>query len=138
MCTLVSVFINFTIPPYRLSDFLDRKVYSNVYGMSLAASARSPNTEEGSRNTSTGISAALGGRRTESVPTQYSDVTQTYAEPHNYYSNERLAATAPNTTETPRVYESVAYTLSSTCLGQDSGIADHVYAVLEEPIDDNN
>ena len=128
---------------YRLSDFLDRKVYNNAYRTSMTASAKSSSEEERQRSTrsSAGVGTTSANRRiaavnksVESVPAQScdSDAIQTY-EPLNYYSPVQIS-TVTNTTDVPRVYEPAAYTLPSTCLGQSSDTADHVYAVLEEPI----
>lgn len=121
-----------------MSDFLDRKVYNDVYMIRTTASARSSSKEERRGNTSTSVSAVSAGRRTESISAQYSDTTQSY-KPLSYYTPAQTPAmsTVTNTTadiDIPRVYEPAAYTLPSTCLGQCSDTADHVYAVLEEPI----
>ena len=102
------------------------------------ASARSSSEEERQRNTITGVSTVSAGRRTESVPAQYSDTMQSY-EPLNYYTPVQTPEmlTVTNTTadiDIPQIYEPAVYTLPSTCLGPSSDTADHVYAVLEEPI----
>ena len=129
-----------------MSNYLDRKVYNDFYRISTTASAKSSSEEERQRSTitSTGVSTIISaGRRTtavnkcaESVPTQHSDATQAY-EPLNYYSPVQTLATSTVTsctTDVPRIYEPAAYALPSTCMGQSSDTADHVYAVLEEPI----
>lgn len=98
------------------------------------------NERQRNTSTSTHMSTVPAVNRTESVPAQYSDTTQSY-EPLNYYSPVQsqtpMIPRVTNTTsdvETPRVYEPAAYTLPSTRLDQISDTTDHVYAVLEEPI----
>ncbi len=125
---------------HRLSDFLDHKFYKDVYEIRTTTSANlgSSGDEERQRNTITGVSTVslTAIRRTESVPAQDSDATQSY-EPLNYYSPIQTPPTSTVATvdvEVSRVYEPAAYTLPSTCLGQVADTTDHVYAVLEEPI----
>jgi hypothetical protein len=123
-----------------LSDFLDHKFYNDVYEIRTTTSANlgSSGNEERRRNTITSVSTVPAVKRTasESVPVQNSDATQSY-EPLNYYSPVQTPPTSSVATadvEVQRVYEPAAYTLPSTCLGQVADTTDHVYAVLEEPI----
>ena len=142
VCSGITKVNDLIVSPYRLSDFLDRKVYNDIYMIRTTTSANvgSSCANERQRNTSTRVSTVSAVNRTESAPAQDSDTTQSY-EPLNYYSPvQSQTPTTPrvtNTTadvETPRAYELAAYTLPSTCLGQISDTTDHVYAVLEEPI----
>ena len=127
------------VSPYRLSDILDRKVYNDLYMIRSTTTSANRSSRDGrQRNTCAGVSTVSAFRKTESVPAQECDATQSY-EPVDYYSpvQTTVMSTGTNTTadaDMPKIYEPAAYTLPSTCLGQMSDTADHVYAVLEEPI----